>query len=57
MIENDLTIDYLRDITDLVSISAGNIYYMLDGLDVTNEFYLTVSLSTILEPSLTICYD
>jgi len=55
--ENDLTIDYSRDITDLVSISVGNIYYMLDGLDDTNELYLTVGLSTILDPSLTVYYD
>lgn len=55
--ENDLTIDYSRDITDLVSISVGNIYYMLDGLDDTNELYLSLGLSTILEPSLTVYYD
>ena len=55
--ENDLIINYSRDITDLVSISVGNIYYMLDGFDDTNELYLTVGLSTILEPSLTVYYD
>ena len=55
--ENDLTIDYSRDITDIVSISVGNIYYMLDGLDDTNELYLSVGLATILEPSLTVYYD
>lgn len=55
--ENDFIIDYSRDITDLVSISVGNIYYMLDGLDDTNELYLTVSLSTILEPSASVYYD
>ena len=55
--ENDLIIDYSRDITDLVSISVGNIYYMLDSLDDTNELYLSVGLSTILEPSLTVYYD
>lgn len=55
--ENDLIIDYSRDITELVSISVGNIYYMLDGLDDTNELYLSVSLSTILEPTLTVYYD
>lgn len=55
--ENDLTLDYSRDITDLVSISVGNIYYMLDGIDDTNELYLSVGLSTILEPTLTVYYD
>ncbi len=55
--ENDLTIDYSRDITELISISVGNIYYMLDGIDDTNELYLSVSLSTILEPSVKVYYD
>ncbi len=59
--ENDIVIDYSRDINDLVSISVGNIYYMLDGdsadLPDTNELYLTVGLSTILEPSVTVYYD
>lgn len=55
--ENDLIIDYSRDINDLVSVSVGNIYYMLDGINDTNELYLTVGLSTILEPSVTVYYD
>lgn len=55
--ENDFTLDYSRDINDMVSISVGNIYYMLDGLDDTNELYLTVGLSTILEPSVSVYYD
>ncbi len=55
--ENDFTLDYSRDITDLVSISVGNIYYMLDGINDTNELYLKVGLSTILEPSVAVYYD
>jgi uncharacterized protein (TIGR02001 family) len=55
--ENDIIIDYSRDINDLVSVSVGNIYYMLDGINDTNELYLTVGLSTILEPSVTAYYD
>ncbi len=55
--ENDFILDYSRDINDMVSISVGNIYYMLDGLDDTNELYLTVGLSTILEPSVSVYYD
>ena len=55
--ENDIVLDYSRDLTDLVSISVGNIYYMFDGGNDTNELYLGVSLNTILEPSLTVYYD
>ena len=55
--ENDLILDYSRDINDLVSISVGDIYYMLDGIDDTHELYLTISLSSILDPSVTVYYD
>ena len=55
--ENDIVIDYTRELNDMVSISVGNIYYMLDGLDDTNELYASVALSTLLEPSLKVYYD
>ena len=55
--ETDIVIDYSRDISDLVSISVGNIYYILDGLDDTNELYFSAALSTILEPAVTVYYD
>ena len=55
--ENDFILDYSRDLNDLVSISVGDIYYMLDGMDDTHELYLTVGLSTILEPSVSVYYD
>jgi len=55
--ENDFILDYSRDLNDLISISVGDIYYMLDGIDDTHELYLTVGLSTILEPSVSVYYD
>ena len=55
--ENDFILDYSRDLNDLVSISVGDIYYMLDGIDDTHELYFTVGLSTILEPSVSVYYD
>jgi len=57
MNEVDLTLDYSKDITDLVSVSVGNILYDVDGLSDTNELYLGVSLNTLLSPSLTVYYD
>ncbi len=61
MNEVDLTIDYSRDLSDLVSISVGNILYNVDTNDdspnTTNELYLGLSLNTILEPALTVYYD
>jgi len=55
--ETDLTLDYSRDLNDLVSISVGNIFYALDGAEDTNELYAGVSLHTIASPSLTVFYD
>ncbi|MBN2645339.1 MAG: hypothetical protein JXR59_07695 [Desulfuromonadaceae bacterium] len=55
--ETDIIIDYSRDINDLLSISVGNIFYGLDGIEDTNELYLTLSLNTILSPSLSVYWD
>lgn len=57
MNEVDLTLDYSTDLSDLVSISVGNIFYNVDGASDTNEFYLGVALSTILEPAVTVYFD
>jgi hypothetical protein len=57
MNEVDLTLDYSRDLGELVSFSLGNIFYNVDDADDTNELYVGVTLNTILEPSLTIYYD
>lgn len=55
--ETDLTLDYSKDLNDLVSVSVGNIFYALDGINDTNELYLGVSLNTLLSPSVTVYYD
>ena len=55
--ETDIIIDYSRDINDLVSISVGNCFYQLEGMEDTNEAYLALSLNTLLSPSLSVYYD
>ncbi|BCR04580.1 hypothetical protein DESUT3_16490 [Desulfuromonas versatilis] len=62
--ETDITVDYSFDVTDLVSLSVGNIYYNLSGdKDVaaitadTNELYLGVGLNTLLSPTVTAYWD
>jgi len=55
--EVDLTLDYTKEITDLVAVSVGNILYDVDGAADTNELYLGVSLNTLLSPALKIYYD
>lgn len=55
--ETDITLDYTGEVNDILSVSVGNIYYHLDGLDDTNELYLGVALNLPLSPSLTVYYD
>lgn len=55
--ETDIIIDYSTDLSDMVSISVGNIFYNLEGLDDTNELYVSLALNTILSPAFTVYYD
>jgi uncharacterized protein (TIGR02001 family) len=56
--ETDITLDYTYAINDLVSVSVGNIYYMLDEpLVNTNELYLGATFNTLLTPSFKVYYD
>jgi uncharacterized protein (TIGR02001 family) len=58
MTETDITLDYSFDIGELVSVSAGNIFYMVEeDWPNTHELYLSVGLNTILEPSAAVYYD
>lgn len=55
--ETDLTLDYSFDINDLVSMSVGNVFYILEDAEDTNELYLSTSLNTFLTPTFAIYYD
>ncbi len=56
--ETDITIDYTYAINDKLSVSVGNIYYMLDEpLVNTNELYLGLTVNTLLTPSFKVYYD
>jgi hypothetical protein len=54
--ETDLTLNYANSI-DKFSYDAGYIYYALDSIDDTQEFYLSLAYDVILSPSLTVYYD
>ncbi len=56
--ETDIVLDYSFDLGELVSVSVGDIYYMVeeDWLN-THELYLSLGLNTILEPNITVYYD
>jgi hypothetical protein len=58
MTETDITLDYSFDIAEMVSVSVGNIFYIVEeDYPNTHELYLAVGLNTILEPSVAIYYD
>lgn len=54
--ETDLTLDYGMTF-DKISVNAGYIYYALEGLNDTQEFYIAAGYSTLLKPKLTLYYD
>ncbi len=54
--ETDLTLSYSRSM-DKLSYEAGFIYYALDGLEDTQELYLSLSYDAPLSPSATLYYD
>jgi hypothetical protein len=54
--ETDLTLSYGKEF-GMLSAEAGYIYYALDGLDDTQEIYLSLGLDTLLSPSLTVYKD
>lgn len=55
--ETDIVLDYSFDAGEMLSVSVGNIFYTLDGLEDTSEAYLGLTLNTVLSPSLTLYYD
>lgn len=54
--ETDLTLTYGWDF-DPVALSVGYIYYSLDAVDDTQEFFVSAALNTLLRPTLTIYRD
>lgn len=55
--EVDVVLDYSTDLTDMVSLSVGNILYNVDGLTDTNEGYLGLGLNLLLSPTAMVYYD
>ncbi len=54
--ETDLTLDYAFSY-EKFSFDVGYIYYALDGIDDTQEIYLSVGYDILLSPTLTVYYD
>jgi hypothetical protein len=51
--ETDMTLSYDKNF-GMVSLGAGYIYYGLDGVDDSQEIYLSLGLDTLLSPTLTV---
>jgi hypothetical protein len=51
--ETDMTLSYDKSF-GMVGVGVGYIYYGLDGIDDSQEIYLSVGLDTLLSPSLTV---
>ncbi len=56
MTETDITLTYTHSIDNL-TMTAGYIYYALEGANDTQELFLSASYDTLLNPSLTVYYD
>ena len=54
--ETDMTVSYDHSFGP-VGVGVGYIYYALDGIDDTQEFYLSVGGDVLLAPTLTIYWD
>jgi len=54
--ETDLTLSYGTNLGP-VGIEAGYIYYGLDGIDDSQEFYINLGVDTLLAPSVTVYKD
>jgi uncharacterized protein (TIGR02001 family) len=55
--ETDIIISYAHDFGDMLSVSVGNIWYQLDGLQDTNEVFVGGTVNTLLSPTLTMYWD
>jgi len=51
--ETDMTAAYEKSI-GIVTLSGGFIYYALDGVDDSEEFYVSASVDTLLSPTITV---
>ena len=55
--ENDLVLNYAIPVGEIATINVGNVYYMLDGYEDTNEVYVGATFSSLLSPTVKIFYD
>ena len=59
--ETDLILDYAVPYTipylDNLKFNVGTLYYAVDSIDDTNEFYLKASYDTLLKPTFTVYWD
>lgn len=54
--ETDVILTYAFDLGDMISMSVGDIWYMIDGED-ANELFASATFNTMLSPTLKISWD
>jgi uncharacterized protein (TIGR02001 family) len=55
--ETDIILSYAQDFGELLSVTVGNIWYQLDGIEDTNELFVNATINTLLSPTLGMYWD
>lgn len=55
--ETDIILSYAHDFGDLLSVSIGDIWYQLEGIEDTNELFINATVNTLLSPTVSMYYD
>lgn len=55
--EVDVTLEYGFDLGEMLSLTVGNVTYLLKDLNDTNEAYVGATVNTLLSPTLTVYWD
>jgi uncharacterized protein (TIGR02001 family) len=55
--ETDIILSYAHDFGDLLSVTVGDIWYQLEGIEDTNELFINATVNTLLAPTISMYYD
>jgi hypothetical protein len=55
--ETDVILDYSFDIGEMLSVSVGDIWYQLEGVEDANELYVSTTVNTLLSPTVAMYWD
>ncbi|ABA88273.1 hypothetical protein Pcar_1023 [Syntrophotalea carbinolica DSM 2380] len=55
--ETDIVVSYAHDFGDMLSVTVGDIWYQLEGIEDTNELFVNATVNTLLAPTVSMYYD